>query len=330
MPDAGESSQSGTPETPSESRHGESTQTTSVADVPGASTFPTSQSSTLPSLQPSTIPSSQPSTIPSSQPSTIPSSPPSTIPSLHPSTIPRSHPSTIPSTPGSTFASSQASTSCQPSAVPSSQSSSLPSSQASPLPSSRQCILPSSQPSTFPSFQPSSLPGPQPSQIRQATCTPLNTPSHLYGATPLNTAVSSALNVPTTQRIPILFGFVSPMETNTLQSTQALGTAARIPGEGNNAGGPLNSAPMPPQDGNLSSMSAQELQQVVISRMLASENAESAFLPPNVSGVPANPPPRAPVLLPHVHSLLNPPGVTSGVGEVTVWPFSPNSSMFQQ
>jgi len=181
---------------------------------------------------------------------------------------------------------------------------------------------------------PSSEP-PQASQVRQTTCTPLNTPSHLYGTTPLNTAVTSSLNSPAAPRIPILFGFVTPLESSPAQISQAAGVTARIPGEQNspihrnNPGGLLNSPAVPPQGGNLGSMSAQELQQVVISRMLASENTESAFVPPNLTGMSANPPPRPPVLLPHVHSLLNPSGVNSG-GEVTVWPFSPNSGMFQQ
>lgn len=184
--------------------------------------------------------------------------------------------------------------------------------------------------SAIPSSQPH-----QASQVRQTTCTPLNTPSHLYGTTPLNTAVTSSLNSPAAPRIPILFGFVTPLESSPAQISQAAGVTARIPGEQNspihrnNPGGLLNSPAVPPQGGNLGSMSAQELQQVVISRMLASENTESAFVPPNLTGMSANPPPRPPVLLPHVHSLLNPSGVNSG-GEVTVWPFSPNSGMFQQ
>ena len=176
----------------------------------------------------------------------------------------------------------------------------------------------------------------QASQLRQTTCTPLNTPSHLYGATPLNTTVTSgSLTVPATQRIPILFGFVTPLETSTVSSSQAPLANARIPVEQsnpvhrNNPEGSLNTPSIPVQSNNLSSMSAQELQQVVISRMLASDNTEGAFVPPNISGFTANPPPRPPVLLPHVHSLLNPAGGTS-TGEVTVWPFSPNSGMFQQ
>ena len=175
----------------------------------------------------------------------------------------------------------------------------------------------------------------QASQVRQTTCTPLNTPSHLYGATPLNTVTTGSLTVPATQRIPILFGFVTPLDTSTVSSSQAPLANARIPVEQsnpvhrNNPEGSLNTPSIPVQSNNLSSMSAQELQQVVISRMLASDNTEGAFVPPNISGFAANPPPRPPVLLPHVHSLLNPSGGTS-TGEVTVWPFSPNSGMFQQ
>ena len=176
----------------------------------------------------------------------------------------------------------------------------------------------------------------QASQVRQTTCTPLNTPSHLYGATPLNTAVTTgSLTAPPSQRIPILFGFVTPLETSTVSSSQAPLANPRIPVEQsnfvhrNNSEGPLNTPPIPAQCNNLSSMSAQELQQVVISRMLASDNTEGAFVPPNMSGFPLSPASRPPVLLPHVHSLLNPSGVSSG-GEVTVWPFSPSSGMFQQ
>ena len=160
------------------------------------------------------------------------------------------------------------------------------------------------------------------------------------------------------QRMPLLLGFVSgpvqqPITGQTSQpsaSPSVIGPSARIrgsssfgAGEGNSpvrrnlntsSGSALNSHVGTSQNNNLSTISAQQLQQVVISRMLApmaTESTEAPFLPPNVSGPPAiNPPPRASILLPHVHSLLNPPGMNPAGGEVAVWPFAPNSNMYQQ
>ncbi|XP_078345889.1 uncharacterized protein LOC144631347 [Oculina patagonica] len=191
--------------------------------------------------------------------------------------------------------------------------------------------------------------------------TPLNTPSHLYqGTTPLNTAVSSALNSNPAQRVPLLLGFVSspvqqqPISVQSSQPTASpsvTGAPGRIRGtssfgaaQGNSpvrrnlntsSGSALNSHVGPPQNSNLGTMSAQQLQQVVISRMLApmaTESTETPFLPPNVSTPTTNihPPPRASILLPHVHSLLNPAGMNSAGGEVAVWPFAPNTNMYQQ
>lgn len=174
-------------------------------------------------------------------------------------------------------------------------------------------------------------------QDRQTTCTPLNTPSHLYAATPLNTAVPSSSQNPASQRIPVLFGFIAPLDPNTMSSPQVSESPVRNPTEQNghahraNEGVAINAPSTPPQSTttSLASMSAQELQQVVISRMLASENAEAAFLPPNLAGFATNSPPRAQVLLPHMHSLIASTGGNS-VGEVTVWPFSANGGGFQQ
>ena len=192
------------------------------------------------------------------------------------------------------------------------------------------------------------------SQTTLVSCTPLNTPSHFYGTTPLNTAVSS----PPTQRMPVVLGFVSSPLTQpaSVPSPQPTGNPSTIvhsgrihgassfgAGERNNGvrrdintstPSPLNSQAVT-QGSNLSTISAQQLQQVVISRMLApiaSESTDVPFLPPMVSSPPSNPnpPPRASILLPHVHSLLNPPGMSNTGGEVTVWPFAPNSNMFQQ
>lgn len=193
------------------------------------------------------------------------------------------------------------------------------------------------------------------SQTTLVSCTPLNTPSHFYGTTPLNTAVSS----PPTQRMPVVLGFVSSPLTQaaSVPSPQPTGNPSTIvhsgrihgassfgAGERNNGvrrdinastPSPLNSQAVNSQGSNLSTISAQQLQQVVISRMLApiaSESTDVPFLPPMVSSPPSNPnpPPRASILLPHVHSLLNPPGMSNTGGEVTVWPFAPNSNMFQQ
>ena len=204
------------------------------------------------------------------------------------------------------------------------------------------------------------------SQTSLGGCTPLNTPTHLYGATPLNTAVSSALTQSSSQqsaalnpaqRMPLLLGFVSSpvQQPISMQSSQPspspsmIGPSGRIrgtssfgAGQGNSpvghnvntsSGSAFNSQVGTAQ--NLSTMTAQQLQQVVISRMLApiaSENTDVPFLPPNVAGPPVNnnPPPRASILLPHVHSLLNPPGVNPAGGEVAVWPFAPNTNMYQQ
>ena len=184
----------------------------------------------------------------------------------------------------------------------------------------------------------SSLPA-QAIQDTQNTCTPLNTPSPLYAATatPLNTVLpNTSLNATVaSQRIPILFGFVAPLETNTVPTSQTPGATSRTPLEQSdhlnptNAGMAMNVPLTAPQSTNLGSLTAQELQQVVISRMLASENTDNAFVPPNLSGFPAISPPRPQVLLPHVHSLLTPTGGNSA-GEVTVWPFSSNSGVFQQ
>lgn len=173
-------------------------------------------------------------------------------------------------------------------------------------------------------------------QDRQTTCTPLNTPSHLYAATPLNTAVPSSSQNPATQRIPVLFGFIAPLDPNIVSSAQVSETPARNPSEQTghahlaSEGVAMNAPSTPPQNTtSLGSMSAQELQQVVISRMLASENTDTAFLPPNLTGFATNSPPRAQVLLPHMHSLITSTGGNS-VGEVTVWPFSSNGTGFQQ
>lgn len=184
----------------------------------------------------------------------------------------------------------------------------------------------------------SSLPA-QAIQDTQNTCTPLNTPSPLYAATatPLNTVLPNTSHNATvaSQRIPILFGFVAPLETNTVPTSQTPGATSRTPLEQSdhlnptNAGMAMNVPLTAPQSTNLGSLTAQELQQVVISRMLASENTDNAFVPPNLSGFPAISPPRPQVLLPHVHSLLTPTGGNSA-GEVTVWPFSSNSGVFQQ
>ena len=198
------------------------------------------------------------------------------------------------------------------------------------------------------------------SQTSLVGCTPLNTPNHLYGTTPLNTVVTSSLNSTPAQRMPaVVFGFVSNavQQSISVQSSQPsaspsmIGPSGRIRGtssfgvgEGNSpmrsnlnisTGSALNSQTGASQGSNLSTISAQQLQQVVISRMLApitSESTETAFVPPNIAGPPANanPPPRASILLPHVHSLLNPPGINPIGGEVAVWPFAPNSNMYQQ
>lgn len=192
--------------------------------------------------------------------------------------------------------------------------------------------------------------------------TPLNTPSHFYATTPLNTAVSSALNSNPAQRIPLVLGFVSspvqqPISVQSPQpcaspsvtpsaspSGRIRGTSSFGAGQRNSpvrrnlntsSGGALNSQVGASQNSNLGTMSAQQLQQVVISRMLApiaTESTEAPFLPPNVSTPTTNinPPPRASILLPHVHSLLNPQGVNSAGGEVAVWPFAPTNNMYQQ
>lgn len=169
------------------------------------------------------------------------------------------------------------------------------------------------------------------SQFGQTSCTPLNSPSNLYATTPLNPGVTSSSAA---QRIPVLFGYVAPLDTNAVQNSQPPPSTVRISGDSMHQSilaGSLNTPPLPTQGGNPASMTAQELQQVVISRMLASESTDNPFVPLNVSGISANQPPRPQILLPHVHSLLNPSGVSSSSssgGEVTVWPFSPNSSLF--
>ena len=197
------------------------------------------------------------------------------------------------------------------------------------------------------------------SQTSLVGCTPLNTPNHLYGTTPLNTVVTSSLTSTPAQRMPVVLGFVgSPVQHSiSVQSSQpspspsVIGPTGRIrgtssfgAGEGNSpirrnlnisSGVALNSQTGSSQGNNLCTISAQQLQQVVISRMLApitSESTETAFVPPNIAGNPANanPPPRASILLPHVHSLLNPPGINPTGGEVAVWPFAPNTNMYQQ
>ena len=182
-----------------------------------------------------------------------------------------------------------------------------------------------SVPGSVPSSQPSA------SQVGQTSCTPLNSPSNLYATTLLNPGVTSSSAA---QRIPVLFGYVAPLDTNAVQNSQPPPSTVRISGDSMHQRmltGPLNTPPLPTQGGNPASMSAQELQQVVISRMLASESTDNPFVPLNVSGISANQPPRPQVLLPHVHSLLNPSGISffsSSGGEVTVWPFSPNSNLF--
>lgn len=197
------------------------------------------------------------------------------------------------------------------------------------------------------------------SQTSLVGCTPLNTPNHLYGTTPLNTVVTSSLTSSPAQRMPVVLGFVgSPVQQSiSVQSSQpipspaVIGSPGRIrgppsfgAGEGNSPmrrnlnispGSALNSHSGSLQGSNLSTISAQQLQQVVISRMLApitSESTETAFVPPNIAGPPANAntPPRASILLPHVHSLLNPPGINPTGGEVAVWPFAPNTNINQQ
>ena len=195
------------------------------------------------------------------------------------------------------------------------------------------------------------------SQTSLVGCTPLNTPNHLYGTTPLNTVVTSSLTSTPAQRI--VLGFIGnpvqqPISVQSLQpspSPSVIGPSGRIrgtssfgAGEGNSpirrnmnisSESVLNSLTGSSQGSNLSTISAQQLQQVVISRMLApitSESTETAFVPPNIAGTPANttPLPRASILLPHVHSLLNPPGINPTGGEVAVWPFAPNTNMYQQ
>ena len=197
------------------------------------------------------------------------------------------------------------------------------------------------------------------SQTSLVGCTPLNTPNHLYGTTPLNTVVTSSLTSSPAQRMPVVLGFVgSPVQQSiSVQSSQPIPSPAVIGSPGRIRGPPsfgageinspmrrnlnispgsaLNSQSGSSQGSNLSTISAQQLQQVVISRMLApitSESTETAFVPPNIAGPPANAntPPRASILLPHVHSLLNPPGINPTGGEVAVWPFAPNTNMNQQ
>lgn len=197
------------------------------------------------------------------------------------------------------------------------------------------------------------------SQTSLVGCTPLNSPNHLYGSTPLNTVVSSSLTSTPAQRMPMVLGFVSgpvqqPISVQSLQpsaSPSVVGPCRTIPGSSSfgigehspmrsnlniSSGSALNSQTGSSQGSNLSTISAQQLQQVVISRMLAapmsSESAETAFVPPNIAAAPANAnaPPRASILLPHVHSLLNPPGINPTGGEVAVWPFAPNTNIHQQ
>ena len=194
------------------------------------------------------------------------------------------------------------------------------------------------------------------SQTSLVGCTPLNTPNHLYGTTPLNTVVTSSLTSTPAQRMPVVSGFVSspvqqPISVQSSQpsaSPSVIGPSGRIRGTssfgvgegispmGSNlnvsSGSALNSHTGSSQGSNLSIISAQQLQQVVISRMLAapitSESTETPFVPPNIANL--IPPPRASILLPHVHSLLNPPGINPTGGEVAVWPFAPTTGMYQQ
>lgn len=197
------------------------------------------------------------------------------------------------------------------------------------------------------------------SQTSLVGCTPLNTPNHFYGTTPLNTVATSSLTSTPAQRMPVVLGFVGspvqhPISVQSSQSSPSpsvIGPSGRIrgtssfgAGEGNSpvhrnmnisSGIALNSQAGNSQGSNLSTISTQQLQQVVISRMLApiaSESTETAFVPPNIAGGPANanPPPRASILLPHVHSLLNPPGINPTGGEVAVWPFAPSTNLYQQ
>ncbi|PFX30855.1 Zinc finger protein 778 [Stylophora pistillata] len=194
------------------------------------------------------------------------------------------------------------------------------------------------------------------SQTTLATCTPLNTPSSLYSATPLN-SLNAAVGSSPTPMMQVVLGFLrSPPQQpvgapnphananpSTMTHTErVLGTSFYGASERENAlrrdvstSSPsfLNSQPMTSQGSHLSVISAQQHQQVVLPRMLAPTSSESTdipFMPPVVATPPSNPnpPPRASILLPHVHSLLNPPGMNNTGGEVTVWPFAPNN-MFQ-
>lgn len=194
------------------------------------------------------------------------------------------------------------------------------------------------------------------SQTTLATCTPLNTPSSLYSATPLN-SLNAAVGSSPTPMMQVVLGFLrSPLQQpvgapnphananpSTMTHTErVLGTSFYGASERENAlrrdvstSSPsfLNSQPMTSQGSHLSAISAQQHQQVVLPRMLAPTSSESTdipFMPPVVASPPSNPnpPPRASILLPHVHSLLNPPGMNNTGGEVTVWPFAPNN-MFQ-
>jgi len=196
------------------------------------------------------------------------------------------------------------------------------------------------------------------SQTSLVGCTPLNTPNHLYGSTPLDTVVTSSLTSNPAQRMPMVLGFVSnpvqqPISVQSSQpsaSPSVVGPCRTIPGSSSfgigerhspmrsnlniSSGSALNYQTGSSQGSNLSTISAQQLQQVVISRMLAapmsSESTETAFVPPNIAAAPANAPPRASILLPHVHSLLNPPGINPTGGEVAVWPFAPSTNIHQQ
>lgn len=192
------------------------------------------------------------------------------------------------------------------------------------------------------------------SQTTLASCTPLNTPSPLYSTTPLN-SLNTAVSGSPTPMMQVVLGFLrsQPQQTVSAPSLHANANASTIAHTGRVLGTSyeaserdnalhrgistsspslLHSQATTSQGSHLSAIPVQQHQQVVISRMLAPTSSESTdvpFMPPVVASPPShpNPPPRASILLPHVHSLLNPPGMNNTGGEVTVWPFAP-SNMF--
>ena len=177
-----------------------------------------------------------------------------------------------------------------------------------------------------------------------ATSTPLNSSSVFFSTTPLNTAIPSGNGNATGQRQAIPAAEEQSSTVATAEPVIISSAPSFTSQQGNLATVSVTTSAIVTPNPNINNMTAQQLQQLVLSGALTPvTGVESVFLPPNVGGASGGGVPGPPTLLPQVHTILTPAVSTAftGIGpsnvlmapsmgtDVTIFPFSP-TNLFQQ